>query len=45
MLVVTLDFLYDDFEIITTFLLHSSNKDLKEIQQIVTSSKVVNVVK
>lgn len=43
-LVVTLNFLHN-FEIKITSLLHLNNNDLKEIQQIVISTKVANIVK
>lgn len=44
-LVVALDSLHDDFEMTTTPLLHSGDKDLEEIQQIVTSTKGANLAK
>ena len=44
-LVVALDSLHDDFEITTTPLLHSGDKDLEEIQQIVTSTEAANMAK
>lgn len=44
-LIIALNFLYNNFEITTTSLLYSDNKDLKEIQQIVTSTKVANIAK
>lgn len=44
-LVVALNFLYDDFKMTTAPLLYSGNKDLEEIQQIVTFIKVANLVK
>ena len=44
-LVVALDSLHDDFEMTTAPLLHSGDKDLKEIQQIVTSTKAANMAK
>ena len=44
-LVVALDSLYDDFEMTITPLLHSGNKDLEEIQEIVTSTKAANMAK
>lgn len=45
MLVVVLDSSHNDFEIITTLFLYSGNKDLKEIEQIVTSIKIANMIK
>ena len=45
MLVVALDSLYDDFEMTTVPLLHSDDKNLKEMEQIVTSTEVANLVK
>ena len=42
-LVVALDSLHDNFEMTTTLLLHSGNKDLEEIQQIVTSTEAANL--
>ena len=44
-LVVALDSLHDDFEMTTAPLLHSGDKDLKEIQQIVTSTEAANLAK
>lgn len=44
-LVVAFDSLYDNFEIITMPLLHSSNKNLKKIQLIVISIKATNMAK
>lgn len=44
-LVISLDFLHNDFKMANAPLLHSSNKDLKEIQQIVTSTEVTNMAK
>ena len=44
-LVIAFDSLHDDFEMITTLFLHSGDKNLKEIQQIVTSTKVANMAK
>lgn len=44
-LVIAFDKLHDDFEMITTPLLHFSDKDLEEIQQIVISTKVANLIK
>ena len=44
-LVVALDSLHDDFEMTTAPLLHSGDKDLEEIQQIVTSTKAANLAK
>lgn len=44
-LVVALNSLHDDFEITIVPLLHSGNKDLKKIQQIITSTKVANMAK
>lgn len=42
---VALDFLYDGFEMTTTFFLYSGDKNLKKIQQIVTSTEAVNLAK
>lgn len=42
---VALDFLCDGFEMTTTFFLYLGDKNLKEIQQIVTSTEVVNLAK
>ena len=42
-LVVTLDLLYNNFEMTIAPLLYSSNKNLEQIQQIVTSTKLVNL--
>lgn len=44
-LVVTLDSLQDDFEMTTVPFLYSGDKDIEEIQQIVTSTKVANLAK
>ena len=44
-LVVALDTLYDDFKMINAPFLHSNNKDLEEIQQIVISTKADNMAK
>ena len=44
-LVVAFDSLYDDFEMTTAPLLHSGDKDLEEIQQIVISTKIANLAK
>lgn len=44
-LVVALDSLHDDFEMTTAPLLHSGDKDLEEIQQIVTSTEAANLAK
>ena len=44
-LVVALDSLHDDFEMTTAPLLHSGDKDLEEIQQIVTSTEAANMAK
>ena len=44
-LVVALDSLHNDFKITTAPLLHSGNKDIKEIQQIVTSTEEANLAK
>lgn len=43
--VVALDSLHDDFEMTTAPLLHSDDKELKEIQPILTSTKAANPVK
>lgn len=43
--VVALNFLYNDFEMTTSFIFYSSNKELEEIQQIVTFIEVVNMEK
>ena len=43
--VIALDSLHDDFEMTTALLLYSGDKDLKEIQQIVTSTKAANMAK
>ena len=42
---IALDSLYDNFEMTTASLLYSDNKNLEEIQEIVKSSKVANLVK
>lgn len=42
---VALDFLCNGFEMTTTFFLYLGDKNLKEIQQIVTSTEVVNLAK
>lgn len=44
-LVVALDSLHDDFEMTTAPLLHSGDKDLEEIQLIVTSTEAANLAK
>ena len=44
-LVVALDSLHDDFELITSPLLHLGDKNIMEIQQIVTSTKTANLAK
>ena len=44
-LVVALDSLHDDFEMTTVPLLHSDDKDLEEIQQIVTSTEAAKLAK
>lgn len=44
-LVVALDSLHDDFEMTTAPLLHSGDKDLEEIPQIVTSTEAANLAK
>lgn len=44
-LVGALDSLHDDFEMTTAPLLHSGDKDLEEIQLIVTSTKAANLAK
>ena len=44
-LVVALDSLHNNFEMTTTPLLHSDNKDLKETQQIITFTKAANMAK
>ena len=44
-LVEALDSLHDDFEMTTTLLLHSGDKNIEEIQQIVTSTKVANMAR
>ena len=44
-LIVALDSLHDDFELTIMPLLHFGDKDLEEIQQIVTSTKAINMVK
>lgn len=44
-LVVTLDSLYDNFEIITAFFLYSGDTNLEKIQQIVTFTEVANLTK
>ena len=44
-IVIALDSLYDYFGIITTSLRHSGDKDLKEIQQIVISTKEADLAK
>ena len=44
-MVIAQDFLHNNFEMITTLLLHSSDKDLKKIQQIVTSTEVITLAK
>ena len=44
-LVVALDSLHDDFEMTTAPLLYSGDKDLEEIQLIVTSTKAANLAK
>lgn len=44
-LVVTFDSLHDNFEITIMPLLHSRDKDLEEIFQIVTSTKAANMAK
>ena len=44
-LIVALDLLHNDFEMTTTPLLHSGDKYLEEIQQIVTSIKAANLAK
>ena len=45
MLVIALNLLHDDFEITTAPLLHLGDKDLKEIQQIVTSTEAASMTK
>ena len=42
---MVLDSLHDDFKMTTALLLHSNDKDLEEIQQIVTSTEVANLAK
>ena len=42
-LVIALDSLHDNFEMNTRLLLHSGDKDFKEIQQIVTSTEAANM--
>ena len=44
-LVIVFDSLHDKFEIITIPLFHFDDKDLEEIQQIVTSTKAANFAK
>ena len=44
-LVIVLDSLQDDFEMTTAPLLHSGDKDLEEIQQIVTSTEAAKMAK
>ena len=44
-LVIALDLLHDDFEMTTAPLLHLGDKDLEEIQQIVTSTEAANMAK
>ena len=44
-LVVAFDSLHDNFEMTTAPLLHSGDKDLEEIQQIVTSTEAANLAK
>ena len=44
-LVVAFDFLHDNFKMTTALILHSGDKDLEEIQQIVTSTKAANMAK
>ena len=42
---MVLDLLHDHFQMTTASLLHSSDKDLNDIQQIVTSTEVANLAK
>ena len=42
---IVIDSLHDDFEMTMALLLHSGDKNLEEIQQIVTSTKAANLVK
>lgn len=44
-LIITLDSLYDNFEMILAPLLYSGDKNLEEIQKIITLSKVANLAK
>lgn len=44
-LVVVLDSLHDNFEMTTALLFHSGDKNLEEIQQIVTSTETANLAK
>lgn len=44
-LVVALNLLYNNFEMTTALFFYSSNKDPKEIQQIVTLIEVANLAK
>lgn len=44
-LVVVFDLLHNDFEMITTLLLYLGNKNIEEIQQIVTSTEAANLTK
>lgn len=43
--IVALNSIYDDFKITTISLFHSDDKDLTQIQLIVTSTKVANLAK
>lgn len=42
---MALDSLYDNIEMITISLLHCGDKNLKEIQQVMTFIKVANLIK
>ena len=42
---IALDLLYDSFEITTVLLFYSNDKDLKEIQLIIISTQVVNLIR
>ena len=44
-MVVTFNSLYDNFEMRIAHLFYFGNKNLKEIQQIVTSTEVANLAK
>lgn len=44
-LIVAIDLLHNNFKMTITLLLHSSNKDIEKIQQIVIFTKTTNMIR